>query len=148
MLVFQALGGATGVAFTLPLVLFLFVVALGTDYNILMTARLREEMLAGARRARPWPKPSGTWLRPSPPPAWSWRARSGRSCSQADEGARQMGFAMALGILIASLVVSSVLVPALSALLGRRAWWPNQASGSRRPVARESAAGVVAEVSR
>jgi RND superfamily putative drug exporter len=41
---------------------------------------------------------------------------------QADEGARQMGFAMAFGILIASLVVSSVLVPALTVLLGRRAF--------------------------
>ena len=32
---------------SIPLVLFLFVVALGTDYNILVAARLREEMLAG-----------------------------------------------------------------------------------------------------
>ena len=47
MLVFQQLGDATGLSFVLPLVLFLFVVALGTDDNILMTARLREEMLAG-----------------------------------------------------------------------------------------------------
>ena len=39
---------------------------------------------------------------------------------QADEGARQMGFAMAFGILIASLVVSSVLVPAITVLVGRR----------------------------
>ena len=71
--------GGTGVAFTLPLVLFLFVVALGTDYNILMTARLREEMLAGAsRRARRSPTPSATSRPRSPPPAWSWPARSGR----------------------------------------------------------------------
>jgi putative drug exporter of the RND superfamily len=49
VLVFQQLGGEAGLSFVLPLTLFLFVVALGTDYNILMTARLREEMLAGRR---------------------------------------------------------------------------------------------------
>jgi RND superfamily putative drug exporter len=42
------------------------------------------------------------------------------------EVARQQGFAMAFGILLASLVVSSILVPALTALAGRRAWWPRR----------------------
>ena len=37
---------------------------------------------------------------------------------------KQMGFAMAAGILIASLVVSGLLVPAIAALVGRKAWWP------------------------
>src|SRR5690242_8594665 len=44
---FQGLGGAGGLDFTLPIVLYLFVVAIGTDYNILTTARLREEFDAG-----------------------------------------------------------------------------------------------------
>jgi RND superfamily putative drug exporter len=35
-----------------------------------------------------------------------------------------MGFAMATGILIVSFVVSSLLVPSIAALVGRRAWWP------------------------
>ena len=43
VLVFQHGLAEKGVAFTLPLVLFLFVVAIGTDYNILMSHRLREE---------------------------------------------------------------------------------------------------------
>jgi RND superfamily putative drug exporter len=42
--VVQLLGGAPGVAFTLPLVIFLFVVAVGTDYNVLIAARIREEL--------------------------------------------------------------------------------------------------------
>jgi RND superfamily putative drug exporter len=45
-----------------------------------------------------------------------------------------MGFAMAFGILLASLVVSSVLVPALTALAGQRAWWPRHAAREPRPV--------------
>ena len=123
VLVFQVLGGGTGVAFTLPLVLFLFVVALGTDYNILMTARLREEMLAGAS-PRQAVAEAVRHVAPAIAAAGLVLATSfGTLMLQADEGARQMGFAMALGILIASLVVSSVLVPALTALLGRRASW-------------------------
>jgi RND superfamily putative drug exporter len=39
---------------------------------------------------------------------------------------------MAFGIILASLVVSSILVPALTALAGRRAWWPGRAAGERR----------------
>jgi putative drug exporter of the RND superfamily len=37
-----------------------------------------------------------------------------------------MGFAMAVGILIAALVVSTFMVPALTALVGHRAWWPGR----------------------
>jgi RND superfamily putative drug exporter len=38
---------------------------------------------------------------------------------------------MALGILIASLLVSSILVPAITALIGRRAWWPGRSVRGR-----------------
>jgi RND superfamily putative drug exporter len=132
VLVFQLIGGATGLAFVLPLVLFLFVVALGTDYNILMTARLREEMLAG--------KPVSTavadavrHVAPAVAAAGLVLASSfGTLMLEASDVTKQQGFAMAFGILLASLVVSSILVPALTALAGRRAWWPH--GSARRPV--------------
>lgn len=118
--VFQDVGGADGVAFTLPLVLFLFVVALGTDYNILMTARLREELRAGraprdavaegVRHAAPAIAAAGLVLATS----------FATLMLTPDAGARQMGFAMAVGILLASLIVSSLLVPAVMALAGSR----------------------------
>jgi hypothetical protein len=47
VLVFQTLAGQTGLVFILPMYMYLFVVALGTDYNILMISRLREEARAG-----------------------------------------------------------------------------------------------------
>jgi RND superfamily putative drug exporter len=43
-----------------------------------------------------------------------------------DVNARQIGFAMAVGILIASFVVSTLLVPAITTLLGEKAWWPRR----------------------
>ena len=47
MLVFQTLAGQSGLVFLLPIYMYLFVVALGTDYNILMIARLREQAAEG-----------------------------------------------------------------------------------------------------
>lgn len=130
VLAFQELGGEAGVAFLLPLVLFLFVVALGTDYNILMTARLREEMLAG-RPVREAIAEAVRQVAPAIAAAGLVLASSfGTLMLEADEASRQQGFAMAFGILLASLVVSSILVPALTALAGRRAWWPAGGAGT------------------
>ncbi|MFL6105360.1 MAG: MMPL family transporter, partial [Marmoricola sp.] len=47
VLVIQHLKGDGGLIFLLPIYIYLFVVALGTDYNILMIARLREEAKSG-----------------------------------------------------------------------------------------------------
>jgi putative drug exporter of the RND superfamily len=125
VLVFQQIGGQAGLAFVLPLVLFLFVVALGTDYNILMTARLREEMLAG-KPLRTAVAEAVRHVAPAVAAAGLVLASSfGTLMLESSELARQQGFAMAFGILLASLVVSSILVPALTALAGRRAWWPH-----------------------
>jgi RND superfamily putative drug exporter len=129
---FQGALGEAGVAFTLPLVLFLFVVALGTDYNMLIAARMREEMRTGrpvadavaeaVRRSAPAIAAAGLILASS----------FGTLLMYPDEGTRQMGFAMATGILLASLVVSTLLVPAITALAGQRAWWPGATMGRRR----------------
>jgi putative drug exporter of the RND superfamily len=137
VLVFQHLGGATGLAFVLPLVLFLFVVALGTDYNILMTARLREEMLAG-KPVRTAVADAVRHVAPAVAAAGLVLASSfGTLMFESSEAAKQQGFAMAFGILLASLVVSSILVPALTALAGQRAWWPH--GSTRRSVAQTPA---------
>jgi RND superfamily putative drug exporter len=47
MLIFQGARGEPGLNFVLPLIMYMFVVALGTDYNILMMSRLREEVREG-----------------------------------------------------------------------------------------------------
>jgi RND superfamily putative drug exporter len=137
VLVVQELGGQEGVTFTLPLVLFLFVVALGTDYNIVMTARLREEMLAGAG-VRQAVADAVRHVAPAVGAAGLVLASSfGTLMLESSETSREMGFAMAFGILLASLVVSSILVPALTALAGTRAWWPGRGGRNLRAVTAE-----------
>ncbi|TGA95613.1 MMPL family transporter [Streptomyces sp. MZ04] len=123
-LVFQHLLDKPGVNFVLPLVLFLFVVALGTDYNILISDRIREEMehpgparAAVARAVRhtaPAIATAGVVL----------AASFGSLGVNSNSGTQQIGFATALGIMLSAFVLSIVLVPALAAILGRSTWWP------------------------
>ncbi|MFI5762319.1 MMPL family transporter [Streptomyces sp. NPDC051563] len=145
-LVFQHLSDGPGVDFSLPLVLFLFVVALGTDYNILITDRIREEMerpgparAAVARAVRhtaPAIATAGLVL------AFSF----GSLAAGQGSATRQIGFATGLGILLSAFVLSIVLVPALASLLGRSLWWPvGSGSGpAREPLAKPAPAPVTA----
>jgi putative drug exporter of the RND superfamily len=133
---FQDALGQPGVIFTLPLVLFLFVVALGTDYNMLASARLREEMRAdGSTRAA-----VATAVRHTAPAVAAASAVLAASFAtlivESDQATKQTGFAMAFGILLAANVVSTLLVPSLTMLVGRAAWWP----GNRRPGGRPTVA--------
>jgi RND superfamily putative drug exporter len=129
-----------GLVFTLPLVLFLFVVALGTDYNMLATARLREEMRGGA----PVKAAVATAVRHTAPAVGAAGAvlavSFGTLLIEHDEGSKQFGFGLALGIVLAAVVVSTLLVPSMTALLGCRAWWPGNRrdEGPQTPAAAEA----------
>ncbi|MGW7440379.1 MMPL family transporter [Streptomyces sp. NPDC054849] len=135
-LVFQHALDRPGVDFTLPLVLFLFVVALGTDYNILMSDRIREEM------ERPGPARAAVSraVRHTAPAIATaglvLAASFGSLAVTPAPSTQQIGFATALGILLSAFVLSIVLVPALAALLGRSTWWPvrpRRAGGAAGP---------------
>jgi MMPL family len=81
------------------------------SYNILMTARLREEMLAGKPVRTAVAEAVGR-VAPAVAAAGLVLASSfGTLMLESTEVAKQQGFAMAFGILLASLVVSSILVP-------------------------------------
>ncbi|MER7049161.1 MMPL family transporter [Streptomyces jumonjinensis] len=138
-LLFQHALGKPGVNFTLPLVLFLFVVALGTDYNILIADRIREEM------QRPGPARAAVARavrHTTPAIATAGLVLAGSFATLATTpGSEQVAFAMTLGIMLSALVLSLVLVPALAALLGRTIWWPfhPRPTASDRPQYRATA---------
>jgi RND superfamily putative drug exporter len=122
--IFQGLGGATGLDFTLPIVVYLFVVAIGTDYNILTTARLREEFDAGHDRHEAARR---TITHGGPTVAAAGVILAGTFASLMLSGIDsmvQMGFAVAVGIALAAFVIATVLVPSIAAILGQRIWWP------------------------
>lgn len=121
-LVFQHALDKPGVNFTLPLVLFLFVVALGTDYNILIVDRIREEMQRpGTARAAVARAVRHT----APAIATAGLVLAGSFATLATTpGNEQVSFALTLGIMLSAFVLSLMLVPALGALFGRAIWWP------------------------
>jgi putative drug exporter of the RND superfamily len=128
VLVFQTLAGQAGLVFLLPVYMYLFVVALGTDYNILMIARLREQARNGmsardaaaeaVRHAGPAIGSAGLILAGT----FASLVLAGNSILQ------QVGFAVACGIALAAFVMAMFFSPSLTALIGNRAWWPGRSA--------------------
>jgi putative drug exporter of the RND superfamily len=134
VLVFQTLAGQAGLVFLLPIYMYLFVVALGTDYNILMISRLREEARQGMsphdaaahaiRQSGPTIGAAGLILAGT----FASLTLAGNSILQ------QVGFAVSSGIVLAAFVMSMFFSPSLTALIGNRAWWPGHGDRERPPV--------------
>jgi len=123
-LVFQEGFGHSGLQFAMPMVLYLFVTAIGTDYNILMTARLREEIRSGhppreaAARAVAYAGPSVAAA------AVILAGTFGALLVSGVPFFAEIGFGVTFGIALVAFVISIVLVPAAAARLGGAAWWP------------------------
>jgi RND superfamily putative drug exporter len=130
VLLFQQLQDASGLLFMLPIIVYLFVVAIGTDYNILLVARLREEMGRGRTPAEAT-RLAVTHSAPTIGAAAVILAGTFGVLMLADNSMlQQMGFAVAFGILLTAFVMALLLVPTVTTLLGARAWWPSRNTGS------------------
>ncbi|MCW2760675.1 MAG: hypothetical protein JWR85_876 [Marmoricola sp.] len=124
VLLFQHIQGQPGLIFLLAIYIYLFVVALGTDYNILMIARLREEARAGkgprdsaaeaVKHAGPTVAAAGVILAGT----FASLMLGGNSLLIA------MGFSISFGIFVAAFVMAMFFTPALTAILGHAACWP------------------------
>jgi RND superfamily putative drug exporter len=135
VIAFQGIGGKAGLMFSLPIILYLFVVAIGTDYNILMIARLREEAREGndPRTAADLAVEHG-----GPSVGAAGLILAGSFASMLLGGIAflmEMGFAVSIGILISAFVMSMFLVPSITALLGHKAWWPGHGDEPDKPKA-------------
>jgi RND superfamily putative drug exporter len=125
LVVFDVIFGFPGIDPSLPLFAFVFLVALGIDYNIFLMARAREE-------------------------TGRWGTRHGMLRALAVTGAvitsagivlagtfsvlavlpfvflTEIGFVIAFGVLLDTFLVRSVLVPALVLDIGPKVWWPSK----------------------
>lgn len=134
--VFQGLLNKPGVTFQLPIILYLFVLAIGTDYNILMIARLREEAREG-REPRDAAALGVEHAGPSVAAAGVILAGTFGVLMLAPVSFLvQMGFAVAIGILLSAFVVSMFFVPSITALIGHGAWWPGHGDAPSGQVVR------------
>jgi RND superfamily putative drug exporter len=134
-IIFIDIAGDKGLTFILPFLMFIFLLALGEDYNILVMTRIREEARTLPLReavVRAVARTGSTVTSAGVILAGTFGvlgivAGSSASGSQV----RAIGFGLAIGILLDTFVVRTVLVPATVTLLGRWNWWP--AAMSRRP---------------
>ncbi|MFJ4896808.1 MMPL family transporter [Streptomyces sp. NPDC088727] len=132
-LLFEPLLGLKGTDPGLPLLSFVFLVALGVDYGIFLMHRVREEALAGAE--------------PTTAALTALRTTGGVIASAGLvlaatfavltnmplTGLVEMGFVIAVGVLLDTFLVRTYLVTSAAVALQRRMWWPGALS--RTPAA-------------
>ncbi len=108
-----------------PLYAFVFLVALGIDYNIFLMTRVREETAEfGTRRGvlRGLAVTGGVITSAGIVLAATFAVLGILPIVFLAE----IGFAVAFGVLLDTIVVRSILVPALSTEIGKRIWWPSK----------------------
>ncbi|MDM7888159.1 efflux RND transporter permease subunit [Curtobacterium sp. RHCJP20] len=116
---------------SVPLYAFVFLVALGVDYNIFLMTRVREESLRHGPR-------EGVLRGLAATGGVITSAGIVLAATFAALGVipilflAQIAFVVAFGVLLDTVVVRSLLVPALVIDLGRRTWWPSRLSRAAR----------------
>ncbi len=132
VLIFIKLAGDGGLTFILPFLMFIFLLALGEDYNILVMNRIREEAhhyplreavsraiaVTGTTVTSAGMVLAGTFA------VFAFVGGRGSGGAQI----RDVGAGLALGVLMDTFVVRTVLVPSTVVLLGRWNWWPSRLS--------------------
>ncbi|MFJ5776984.1 MMPL family transporter [Streptomyces sp. NPDC093094] len=126
-LVFDHVLGFGGTDSSVPLYGFVFLVALGVDYNIFLMSRVREEALVHGTREgvrRGLVATGGVITSAGVVLAATFAALGVIPLAFLV----QIAFIVAFGVLLDTLVVRSLLVPALVRDIGRRVWWPGALS--------------------
>jgi RND superfamily putative drug exporter len=130
VLVFIEIGNSGGITFILPFLLFIFLLALGEDYNILVMTRIREEAhrmplrravsralgVTGTTVTSAGLVLAGTFA--------VFAVVGGRESGGSQ--IRDVGIGLAVGVIMDTFVVRTVLVPCTVVLLGRWNWWPSK----------------------
>jgi len=130
-LAFKHLFHFAGADNSVPLFVFVFLVALGIDYNIFLMTRVREEsgrsgtrsgMVTGLAATGGVITSAGLIL------AGTFAMLGTLPLVEFTE----IGFAVALGVLLDTIIVRSILVTALTLDVGRHIWWPSALSSRAR----------------
>ena len=115
-----------------PLFAFVFLVALGVDYNIFLMTRVREESKSIGTRPgilRGLTVTGGVITSAGIVLAATFLVLGALPLV----ALQQVGFAVALGVLIDAFIVRTTLVPALAYNIGRKVWWPSALSRAEQP---------------
>jgi hypothetical protein len=125
VLVFVVIGGQVGINFVLPFFMFIFIMALGEDYNILVMSRIREEAhtLSLPDAVRRAVQATGTTVTSAGLIlAGTFAVLTAAGGTQVQE----IGIGLAVGVLLDTFLVRTLLVPSTVVLMGRWNWWPSK----------------------
>jgi RND superfamily putative drug exporter len=125
LLVFEVIFGFPGVDPSFPLFAFIFLVALGIDYNIFLMARVREETQRHGTRSgmvRGLAVTGGVITSAGIVLAGTFSVLALLPLVFLTE----IGFVIAFGVLLDTFIVRSILVPALVLDIGPKIWWPSR----------------------
>ena len=136
VLIFVTIGGQLGINFTLPFFMFVFIMALGEDYNILVMSRIKEEA-AGLPLRAAVPRALATTGTTVTTAGLILAGTFGVLALTTTGQVRQIGTGLALGILLDTFLVRTLLVPSTVVLLGSWNWWPLR-DWSKVPAGREA----------
>jgi putative drug exporter of the RND superfamily len=141
---FIEIQGSAGVDASLPMFAFIFLVALGVDYTIFLMSRVREEARTHGTREGVLRALSAT----GPVITSAGVILAGTFSvlmTLPVTFAFNIGFMVAVGILLDTFVVRTIMVPAAVELLGDRVWWPSTARGGGRALREHAEAEAVTE---
>ncbi|MPZ29043.1 MAG: MMPL family transporter [Micromonosporaceae bacterium] len=130
-LIFQA-AGLPGLFYALPLQAFIFLVALGVDYTIFLVTRAREETDRIGHRPgvlRALTVTGGVITSAGLVLAATFASLSVLPLTPSV----QIGIIVAVGVLLDTFLVRSLLIPALAVHVGRRFWWPGRLARAGAP---------------
>ncbi len=126
VLIFQDAVGDSGLNFVLPFLLFIFLMALGEDYNILIMTRIREEAQKAPLREAVATAAHHTGTTITSAGLILAATFGAAGVTGATSQIKQLGTAIALGVLLDTFLVRTLMVPAIVVLCRRYNWWPSK----------------------
>lgn len=139
VLIVMRVGGDAGLNFVLPFLMFVFLMALGSDYNILVMTRIREESMERPLREAIAAALTATGSTVTAAGLILAATFAVVGVTGSSDQVRQLGVGIAVGVLLDTFLVRTLLVPSLAMLLGRRNWWPSSLARAMAPAARPGA---------
>jgi RND superfamily putative drug exporter len=132
VLIFMHLQGEAGVSFVLPFMMFVFIMALGSDYNILVMSRIREESLTRSLHDAIAHALNATGSTVTSAGTILAATFAVVAVTGSTDQIRQLGTGIAVGVLLDTFLVRTLLVPSIVVLLGRWNWWPSPLARRRQ----------------
>lgn len=125
------------IAWSVPGLAFLVLVAVGADYNLLLISRIRDESRLGIRSGVI--KTVGATGGVITSAGLIFAASMAGMAASSLKAITQMGVIIAVGLLLDTFLVRTITVPSMAVLVGKANWWPSKSGAGERVPAKQTA---------